>query len=108
MAYIRYSKRFNYLGLQSLALRRLHKDLIMIYKLIHNMCNIYLSYILNPLKTNSRTRDHGIKLVATKSRTNIHMNYLNNRILNVWNNLNYETVHSQLFNCFKSRIVKIN
>ena len=36
------------------------------------------------------------------------MNYLNNRILNVWNNLDYETVHSQSLNCFKSRIIKIN
>ena len=108
LAYISYSERLNYLGLQSLALRSLHKDLIMIYKLIHNICNIDLSNILNPLQTNSRTRGHGIKLVATKSRTNIHMNYLNNRILNVWNNLDYETVHSQSLNCFKSHIININ
>ena len=67
------------------------------------MYNIDLSNILNPLQTNSRTRGH-----ATKSRTNIHMNYQNNRILNVWNNLEYEDVHSQSLNCFKSRIVKIN
>ena len=80
----------------------------MIYKLIHNICNIDLSNILNPLQTISRTRGHGIKLVATKPRTNIHMNYLNNRILNVWNNIDYETVHSKSLNCIKSRIIKIN
>ena len=80
----------------------------MIYKLIHNICNIDISNILNPLQTNSRTSGHGIKLVATKSRTNIHMNYLNNRILNVWNKIDYKTVHSQSLNCFKSRIVNIN
>ena len=93
LAYINYSERLNYLGLQSLVLKRLHKDIIMIYKLIHNICNIDLSNILNPLQTNSRTRGHGIQLVATKYRTNIHMNYLNNRILNVWNNLDNKTVH---------------
>ena len=49
LAYINYSERLNYLGLQSVALRRLHKDLIIIYKLIHNICNIDLSNILNPL-----------------------------------------------------------
>ena len=35
LAYISYSERLNYLGLQSLALRRLHKDLIMIYNYIY-------------------------------------------------------------------------
>ena len=71
------------------------------------MCNIDLTNILNPLQTNSRTRGHGIKLVATKYRTNIHINYLNNRILNVWNILDYETVHSQSLISFKLRIVKL-
>ena len=80
----------------------------MIYKLIYNICNIDLSNIHNPLHINYRTRGHGIKLVATKYRTNIHMNDLNNRILNVWNKLDYETVHSQSLNCFKSRIIEIN
>ena len=108
LAYISYSERLRYIGLQSLLLKRLHKDIIMIYKIIYNMCNIDLSNILNPLQTNSRTRGHGIKLVATKYRTHIHMNYLNNLTLNMWNNLDYETVHSQSFNCFKSRIVNIN
>ena len=37
LTYISYSERLNYVGLQSLALIRLHKDTIMIYKLIHNM-----------------------------------------------------------------------
>ena len=68
---------------------------------------MYLIYSIHYRK-NSRTRGHGIKLVATKSRTNVYMNYLNNRILNVWNNLDYETVHSQSLNFFKSRIIKIN
>ena len=36
------------------------------------------------------------------------MNYLHNRIVNVWNNLDYEKVHSQLLNCFKPRIININ
>ena len=55
----------------------------MIYKVIHNMCNIDLSNILNPLQTNSYVRGHVLKLVATTYRIHIHMNYLNNRILNV-------------------------
>ena len=78
----------------------------MIYKLIYNMCNIDLTNILNSLQTNFRTRGH-VKLVATQSRTNIHINYVNNRILNVWNNLDYETVHSQSLNCLNHVLSKL-
>ena len=72
------------------------------------MCNIDLTNILYSLLTNSRTRGHVITLAATKYRTHIHMNYLNNIILNLWNNLDYEIIHSQLLNSFKSRTIKIN
>ena len=36
------------------------------------------------------------------------MYYFNNRILKVWNDLDYETVYSQSLTYFKSRIIKIN
>ena len=68
---------------------------------------MFILSIPNPLQTNSRIRGHGIKFVATNYHTHMHMNYLNNRILNVWNNLDNKIVHSQSLNCFKSRIVKI-
>ena len=52
LTYIRYSERLNYLCLQSLELRRLHKDIIMIYKLIHKICNIdFLIYSIHYRQT---------------------------------------------------------
>ena len=79
----------------------------MLYHIFHNVIPLFLT-VLYVTKTNSRTRGHDLKILASKSRTNVHMNYLNNRIINIWNNLDYETVHSPSLNCFKSRINKIN
>ena len=70
------------------------------------MFNIDLTNIHNQIQTNSRTR--GIKLVVIKSCTKIHMNYLNNRVVNICNNLDYATVYSQSLNWYKSCIIKIN
>ena len=106
--YTNYNERLNYLELKSLELRRIHNDLIMTFKIVNNLCKVDYSEILYFTKKNSRTRGHDLKLQACKSRTNVHMNYLNNRIINVWNNLDYETVHSPSLNYFKSRINKIN
>ena len=106
--YTSYNERLNYLGLQSLELRRIHKDLIMTFKLVNNLCKVDYSEILYYIKKNSRTRGHDLKILASKSRQNVHKNYLNNRIINIWNNLDYERAHSPSLDCLKSRIIKIN
>ena len=72
------------------------------------MRNIGLTNILNPIQTTPGIHALEIKLVATKYRTNINMNYLKNRILNIWNNLDNEIVNFQLFNTLKYRIININ
>ena len=108
LQYTTYNERLNYLGTKSFEPRRMHKDMIMIFKLVNNLCKVNYSDILYVTKTNSRTPGYDLKILASKSRTNVHMNYLNNRIINIWNNLDYETVHSTSLNCLKSRINKIN
>ena len=99
LKYNNYNERLTYLGLKSLELRRIHNDLIITFKLVNNLCKVDYSDILYVTKTNSGTRGHDLKLLDSNSRTNVHMNYLNNRIINIWNNLDYE-IHSPSLNCF--------
>ena len=68
LKYTRYNKRLTYFGLKSLELRRIHKDMIMTFKQVNNLCKVDYSEIL--YFTNSRTRGHGLKLLARKLRIN--------------------------------------
>ena len=69
LQYTTYNERLKYLGIKSFELRRMHKDLIMIFKLVNNICNVDYSDILYVTKTNSRIRGHDLKILASKSRT---------------------------------------
>ena len=44
---------------------------------------------------------------TTMCRINMNMNYVINRVLNIWNTLDYEIVNSQLFNCLNYCFIKL-
>ena len=101
-----YNDRLTYLGLERLKLRRIHADLIYMFKLMHN---IVLSSLAKTLHfNNSITREHDLKLFINRCSSIVFSAYFTNRVAPVWNGLPYDFFIVNRFTCFKRRLYNIN
>jgi len=83
-----YLTRLEMLNLKSLELRRLHCDMSMVYKLLHNLTDVDPKDLLNQQVTGYSTRGSAdFKLMKQHVRTNVALNMFTNRVVNVWNSL---------------------
>lgn len=80
-----YCQRLQRLDLDSLELRRLHSDLVMVYKIVNR--NIDACQYLFTLFDVSYTRGHSKKLAKLSFRTNILKHSFSVRVINAWNAL---------------------
>ena len=106
--YISYDERITFLDNDSLEIRRMRFDLIMLYKLINGLIDIDPSSIIQ-IKTNNITRGHSKRLLIDKARIDLRRNLLKNRVASVWNNLdeNSPIVNAKMLSIFKSKIKNI-
>ena len=103
-----YYDRLKLLKLNTLELRRLHYDLIMVYKLSHGMCNVDSTLIIGNLLSKKNTRGHSFQINCPLAHSNIVNNYLTNRISQIWNSLDATIVNAESLCIFKSRIAKLD
>ncbi len=107
LASLSYPERLILTGLESLELRRLQADLIMVYKIIHRLVDLrfedYFQYCQN-----RSSRGHRFKLTVAKSNTICRANFFSCRVVSVWNSLLQITVNSATLNTFKNRLSKEN
>jgi len=96
-------------GLDSLYCRRVKSDLIMCYKVLHNMVNIDCNALFQRPQV-SHTRGNSMKLSLSKhhvsSRRDGH--FFGNRVINIWNSLLDHIVASPSVACFKSKLSKFH
>ena len=101
-----YRERLSCLGISTLEERRIHLDLILVYKIIHKLIDIqfdkYLAFNV------SRTRGHPYKLAVPFSRVNCYKFHFFNRIVNIWNQLPEDIVTIPKLDVFKSKIYSID
>ena len=57
-----------------------------------------------PLRKESRTRGHSLKIKGGQFRTELRRNFFSQRVVNLWNSLPTEVVEATSLNMFKSRI----
>ncbi len=90
MSYIERMQMFN---LESLELRRLRTDLILLYKILHGYINtsLYGEFVYNRVR---ETRGHTFKLVKNHVRLDVRKFSFTCRVIDVWNSLNSEVVSS--------------
>jgi len=107
---LHYEERLRLFGLQRLELRRLHSDLVEIFKIVHNFSSTDLHNVLSFSCNNFayHTRGHRFKLNVVRCRTNIFINFLTNRIVRIWNCLPVECFAFDTISLFKSKLHKIN
>ena len=82
---LRYSERLAKLGVVSLELRRLHLDLINVYKLLFGMVDADVPsalFVANNVDT--VTRGHSHKLFVQQSRIDAHKYFFSNRVIQSW------------------------
>ena len=88
-----YEARLASLGIESLEKRRVKTDLIMYYRILHNLVDVDHRLFFT-LSSNSVTRGHPLKLIKPHCHTNTQLNQFNCRAINVWNRLDADTVMS--------------
>ena len=102
-----YSQRLIICSLTSLELRRLHADIILCFKIVHNLIDLafndFFSYDIN-----SRTRGHNFKLVLPKFKSHTRQKIFSVRICPVWNALPSNLVNCSTLTLFKSELLKVN
>ena len=100
---IPYASRLARLGLDSLYCRRVKVDLIMCYKVLHNLT------CLNPddffmRSTVSYTRGHSMKLSKPHTLSVRDGCFFSNRVINLWNSLPDRFVMASTVHAFKFRV----
>jgi hypothetical protein len=80
-----YLERLNILGLQSLEIRRIVFDLVLVFKIVNNLIDIDFNDLFY-FNVNA-TRGHRFKLNVAFSRINCRKYFYSNRVVPVWNNL---------------------
>ena len=100
-----YSDRLKHLGLPTLEHRRIHYDMIQVYKLTHGIDYINNMENLLQVEENSRTRGHIYKLVKPRCRTTNRRNQsFFYRVIDTWNSLPEYVITSQSTNEFKTNL----
>jgi hypothetical protein len=100
-----YVERLHICNLEQLELRRLRSDLIMLYKILHNLVHVDL---IGPhclkMSVNTATRGNRYKLVKHHVHLDIRKYFFCNRVVNVWNSLNDDIVCSRTVNQFVHKL----
>jgi hypothetical protein len=100
-----YLQRLHALGEETLLVRRIKADLVLVYKIIHGLVDglgdlIQFARVI-------RTRGHLYKIVPQRFRVNSRKNFFSVRVANLWNELPAEVVESRTLSMFKTKLKQI-
>ncbi len=95
-----YSERLNRCDIETLEMRRLKRDLVLVYKIIHNLVKLSFDdfFAFSPQRG---LRGHPFKLYPKQASTTRVLHFFANRVVNPWNNLPTSLVSSTNLNRFK-------
>ncbi len=99
---VTYKNRLLFLKTSSLELRRLHLDLIFLYKLLHGHFDIDISTFFRFKQTS--TRGNSWALVRNHFKTDVKKFSFAQRIVNVWNYLPNDIVNLTTVPAFKKSL----
>ena len=95
-----YRQRLRTLNLFSLQGRLLRADLILVYKIFHEMCSIKPADIFD-VAVDSRTRGHKFKVCVPIANLDIRKRFFSVRVVSCWNALGHDTVDASSIDVFK-------
>ena len=94
-----YHQRLICLGLESLELRRLRADLLLVYKIVFGLTGLRSEnfFRINVSRNIRNLRGHPYQLVHDVAKKSVRNTFFVNRIVGIWNNLHLDP---SVFNCF--------
>ena len=100
-----YEERLRIFHLTSFQERRLRGDLIIVYRIIHNLLGVDLNnlFVLNM----NNLRGHSLKLRKENFGTTVRQMFLSNRVFDTWNGLPEEVISAPSVNAFKNRLDRV-
>src|SRR2546426_2911231 len=104
---VSYTDRLLICGLQSLELRRLIIDLVLVFKIVNNLVSLDFDRFF-VFDTNRRTRGHNLKLSLPRCSKRARQNFFSIRIISAWNSLPIDCVNSPSAKTFKIRLGQLN
>jgi len=109
-ASLSYKDRLSRLGLDSLVLRRLRYDLLLIYKIVFGLTDVVVSdmFTLTSSLLYINTRGHAYKLYPHNSRIDVRKIFFSERVIATWNNLPATSEHFSSLSSFKYLINSID
>lgn len=102
-----YKDRLIKLGIVSLEERRLKADLVMYFKILHNLIDIDSKDFFSVV-ANNNTRGHPLKLCKPLCTNNSQLYNFKCRAINAWNSLDLATVMSSNASTFKLKLKYLN
>lgn len=102
-----YAQRLKYLNAETLEMRRLRHDLIMVFKILHGLIILDHNDFFQ-LSRNNYTRGHAYKLVKPICVNNARQYSFSCRIIDCWNSLSTATVNVNTVACFEEAIRHTN
>ena len=99
-----YAERLRVLNLESLELRRLKFDLILIFKIINGYVDINCGRLFEFFSKNLNLRGHQKKIIKPQSRINCRSHSFACRNVNAWNYLPGYVIDSTSCAVFKNRL----
>ena len=95
-----YAQRLKRLGLFSLQGRLRRADLILTYKIFHNLCSLKPDSLFQ-LPVDHRTRGHKFKIHTPRTHIDARKRFFAVRVVRDWNDLKHDTVDAPSVNVFK-------
>ena len=95
-----YSERLNRLNLFILQGRLLRADLVLVWKIVHNLCGIKPETLFTFLP-GTRTRGHPYKMYVQRAKYDVRRRFLSYRVVKTWNSLSVDTVCAERLDTFK-------
>jgi len=102
-----YEERLQSLNLWSLEERRNRQDLIEVFKMSKGMTRIRFQELFTMQENNKGTRGHSLKLAKLRCTHDCWRNVFSNRVINVWNGSDQQTVGATSLKVFKTRLEMI-
>ena len=104
LEHMRYHERLEYLGLESLEMRRLRHDLIFTYKVVFGLVNDTCSELFEISSSSFTTRGHAYKLFKRYSRIDSRKHFFAERVIQPWNSLSAKSENFRNLASFRNFI----
>jgi hypothetical protein len=110
--YHNYDERLAVFNLERLELRKIHFDLVEVFKILrgYTVCNVKKMFDLlcNDSHTSVNTRGYKFKLYHRRCKRNVFKCYFSNHNISIWNSLPSSCFNFSLICNLKSKILHVN